>query len=180
MRLRYINWGAKERQQPIFSHSCTVAWDILLLRQPVERFATASSSILDLFFLGAISVSRVQAQGLREGLVDATNNWKVQIWIWWWLGVKRIKTLEVTARVYMVSYGNIVNTWKFNGWFTFLWGFYHIFRHEFLILKSKLRDLNLRLGGYGICVLEIYFSIFLENNEGKRLKWPSAWFYDST
>jgi len=48
--------------------------------------------------------------------------------------------------------------------------FYHIFCHEFLILKSKLRDLNSRLGGYGICVSEIYFSIFLENNEGKRLK----------
>ena len=81
-----------------------------------------------------------------------------------------IKTLEVTARVYMVFDGNIVNTWKFNGRFTFPRGFYHIFCHEFFILKSKLRDLNLRLGGFGIFVLEIYFSIFLKNNKGKRLK----------
>ena len=35
--------------------------------------------------------------------------------------------------------------------------FYHIFCHEFLILKSKLRDLNSRLGGCGICASEIYF-----------------------
>ena len=85
--------------------------------------------------------------------------------------MKRIKTLEVTARVYMVSDGIIVNTWKFNGWFTSSFGcFCHIFRHKFLILKSKLRDLNSRHGSCGICVLEIYFSIFLENNEGKRLK----------
>jgi len=70
----------------------------------------------------------------------------------------------------MVSDGNIVNTWKFNGWFTFPGGFYHIFHHKFFILKSKLRDLNSRLGGCGICVSEIFFSIFLENNKGKRLK----------
>ena len=38
--------------------SCTAASDILLLRQPVERLATSSSLTLDLFFLGAISVSR--------------------------------------------------------------------------------------------------------------------------
>ena len=41
--------------------------------------------------------------------------------------------------------------------------------HEFtLILKSKWRNLNSRLGGCGICVSEIYFSIFLENKEGKK------------
>jgi hypothetical protein len=34
----------------------------------------------------------------------------------------------------------------------------------------RIRDFDLRLGGCGICALEIYFSIFLENNEGKRLK----------
>jgi hypothetical protein len=67
----------------------------------------------------------------------------------------------------MVFDDNIVNTWKFNGWLTFPGGFHHIFRHEFLILKSKLRDLNARLEGFGICVSEIYFSIFLKNNEGK-------------
>ena len=38
--------------------SCTAALDILLLRQPVEKLATSSSLTLDLFFLGAISVSR--------------------------------------------------------------------------------------------------------------------------
>jgi len=32
------------------------------------------------------------------------------------------------------------------------------------------RDFDLRLGGCGICASEIYFLIFLENNEGKRLK----------
>ena len=43
------------------------------------------------------------------------------------------------------------------------------FFHEFtLILKSKWRDLNSRLGGCGICVSEIYFSIFLENKEGEK------------
>ena len=83
---------------------------------------------------------------------------------------KKDKTLEVTARIYMVSNGNLVNTWKINIWFSLLGSFCHIFCHEFLILKSKLRDLNSRLEGCGICVSEIYFSIFLENNEGKRLK----------
>ena len=81
-----------------------------------------------------------------------------------------MKALEVTDWVYMVFDGNFVNTWNIKGWFTFLGGFHHIFCHEFLILKSKLRDLNSRLGGCGICASEIYFSIFLENNEGKRLK----------
>ena len=82
---------------------------------------------------------------------------------------KKDKTLEVTARIYMVSDGDFVNTLKINRWF-FLGGFRRIFCHEFLILKSKLRDLNSRLEGCGICVSEIYFSFFLENNEGKRLK----------
>ena len=55
-----------------------------------------------------------------------------------------------------------------------------IFCHEFtLILKSKWRDLNSRLGGCGIYVSEIYFSNFLKNKK-KRLKWSSTWFYDST
>ena len=54
--------------------------------------------------------------------------------------------------------------------------FHKNFCHELLILKSKLRDLNSRLGGCGICASEIYCSNFLENKEGKRLKWPSAWF----
>ena len=43
------------------------------------------------------------------------------------------------------------------------------FCHEFtLILKSKWKNLNSRLRGYGICVSEIYFSNFLENKEGKK------------
>ena len=58
--------------------------------------------------------------------------------------------------------------------------FHYIFCHEILILKSKLKDLYSRLGGCGICVSEIYFLNFLENNEAKILKWPSAWFCDST
>jgi hypothetical protein len=41
--------------------------------------------------------------------------------------------------------------------------------HEFtLILKSKWRDLNSRLGGYGIYVSEIYFSNLLKNKEGEK------------
>jgi len=32
------------------------------------------------------------------------------------------------------------------------------------------RDFDLRLRGCRICASEIYFSIFLENKEGKRLK----------
>jgi len=70
----------------------------------------------------------------------------------------------------MISDGNLMNTWKFNRWFSLLGGFCHIFCHEFLILKYKLRDLNSRLGGCGICVSEIYFSNILKNNEEKRLK----------
>ena len=43
------------------------------------------------------------------------------------------------------------------------------FCHKFtLILKSKWRNLNSRLGGCGICVSEIYFSNFLEYKEGKK------------
>ena len=43
------------------------------------------------------------------------------------------------------------------------------FCHEFtLILKSKWRNLNLRLRVCGICVSEIYFSNFLEYKEGKK------------
>jgi len=42
------------------------------------------------------------------------------------------------------------------------------FCHEIsLILKSKWRDLNSRLGGCGIYVSEIYFSNFLKNKEEK-------------
>ena len=37
-----------------------------------------------------------------------------------------------------------------------------------LTIKSKWRDLNSRLGGCGIYVSEIYFSIFLENKEEKK------------
>ena len=32
----------------------------------------------------------------------------------------------------------------------------------------SIRDFDLRLGGWGICASEIYFSIFLENKEGKK------------
>ena len=53
---------------------------------------------------------------------------------------------------------------------SFMEKFHHKFCHEFLILKSKLGDLNSRIGGCGICALEIYFSIFLKNNKEKRLK----------
>ena len=43
------------------------------------------------------------------------------------------------------------------------------FCHEIsLILKSKWRDLNSRLGGCGIYVSEIYFSIFLKNKEEEK------------
>ena len=43
------------------------------------------------------------------------------------------------------------------------------FCHEFiLILKSKWRDLNSRLGGCGIYVSKIYFSIFLKNKEEEK------------
>ena len=43
------------------------------------------------------------------------------------------------------------------------------FRHEFtLILKSKWKDLNSRLGGCRIYVSEIYFSIFLKNKEEEK------------
>ena len=43
------------------------------------------------------------------------------------------------------------------------------FCHEFtLILKSKWKDLNSRLGGCRIYVSEIYFSNFLKNKEGEK------------
>ena len=67
----------------------------------MERLATASSSILDLFFLGAILVSRAGFYELRLGAErEAQGNgeqvWKVQeVWICNWQrpGVKRVKTL---------------------------------------------------------------------------------------
>ena len=71
----------------------------------------------------------------------------------------------------MVSGGNFMNIWEINGFFPFWGSFYYLFCHEFsLILKSKLRDLNSRLGGCGICVSEIYFSNFMENKEGKKIE----------
>ena len=91
----------------------------------------------------------------RVNLTDATGD----------SGVDRV---VVTARIYMASDGNLVNTWKINRWFSLLGGFCHIFCHEFLILKSRLWDLNSRLGGCRICVSEIYFSNLLENNKGKK------------
>jgi hypothetical protein len=74
---------------------------------------------------------------------------------------RRIKILEVTEWVYLVSNRNFVNTCKSNGW-VFSSGkvFVTIFATSFLILKSKLRDLNSRLRGCGTCASEIYFSIF--------------------
>ena len=61
----------------------------------------------------------------------------------------------------MVSGGNFVNIWDINGFFPFKGSFHYLFCHEFtLILKSKWKDLNSRLGGCGICVSEIYFSNF--------------------
>ena len=57
-------------RRPILSNSRTSDSDILLLHQPVDILAIVPSSILDLFFLGAISQSRVFARGLREGLLD--------------------------------------------------------------------------------------------------------------
>ena len=60
-----------------------------------------------------------------------------------------------------------MNIWDLIGFFPFQRSFH--FCHEFtLILKSNWRNLNSRLGGCGICVSEIYFSIFLENKEGKK------------
>jgi hypothetical protein len=71
----------------------------------------------------------------------------------------------------MVFGGNFVNIWEINIFFPFQGSLHYLFCHEFsLVLKSKWRDLNSRLRGYGICGSEIYFSNFLENNEAKRLK----------
>ena len=78
-----------------------------------------------------------------------------------------MKALKVTDWVYMVFDGIFVNTWNIKGWFTFLGGFHHIFCHEFFILKSKLRDLNSRLGGYGIRTSEIYFLNLMEKIKEK-------------
>ena len=51
---------------------------------------------------------------------------------------------------------------------SFLLGEIFSFYHEFtLILKSKWRNLNSRLGGCGIYVSEIYFSNFLKNKKKK-------------
>ena len=75
----------------------------------MERFATVSSSILDLFFLGAISMSRV-----GSGATRGANGWHKYLGR---LDLKftaamsqKDKTLEVTARVYIVFDGNSVNT----------------------------------------------------------------------
>ena len=63
--------------------------------------------------------------------------------------------------------GNFVNIWDANG-FSPSQGSFQLL-HEFtLILKSKWRDLNSRLGGCGIYVSEIYFSIFLKNKEEEK------------
>ena len=108
---------------PIFSNSRTAASDILLFHQPVERSATSSTSSLDLFFLGAISVPRavILARGLWEGLVEGEQRrWKLEF------GFKisgGVKTLKVTARFNKVSNGNSVNIWKHKRSLTILSGF---------------------------------------------------------
>jgi hypothetical protein len=107
--------------------------------------------------------------GAAREASDGTGSGQLWIWIWWRPGVKRFKTLEVTERGYLVSNGNFVNTRKINDFFPLQGGFHHSLCHKFsLIHKSKLRDLNSRLGGCEICVLEIYCSNFLKNNEGKK------------
>ena len=68
----------------------------------------------------------------------------------------------------MASDDNSMNTWKSNGWFSLLKRFSLIFCHEFLILKSKLRDLNSRLGAAGYVYQKFIFQFFLENKEGKK------------
>ena len=116
--------------------------------------------------------------GATKGAMDGTGSEQVWIWIRRRPGVQRVKPSQVTRRIYMVSGGNFVNIWEINGFFTFQESFHYLFCHEFsLILKSKWRDLNSRLGGYGICVSEIYFSNFLENNEAKDWSDPQP---DST
>jgi len=75
--------------------------------------------------------------------------------------------LEVFNRLYTVFRGNFVNIWDANRFFPSQGSFQ--FYHEFiLILKSKWRDLNSRLGGCGIYLSEIYFSNFLKNKEGEK------------
>ena len=45
----------------------------------------------------------------------------------------------------------------------------------------KIRDLDLRLRGCRICgINDLFFNFFWKIKNEKRLKWPSAWFYDST
>ena len=74
---------------------------------------------------------------------------------------------QVTRRIYMVFRGNFVNIWDANRFFPSQGSFQ--FYHEFiLILKSKWRDLNSRLRGCGIYVLEIYFPNFLKNKEEEK------------
>ena len=123
-----------------------------------------------LVFLGShLRVTSLRS-GATRGAEDVTGSWKMWIWIRRRPEVNRVKTL----RSYQTALYGLC--WQFCEYledqriFPFLGKFYHTFCHEFLILKSKLRDLNLRLRGCGICVSEIYFSIFLENNEGKRLR----------
>jgi len=87
-------------------------------------------------------------------------------------GVQRVKPL--TSYQTDLYGGNFVNIWEINGFFPFQGSFHYLFYHGFtLILKSKWRDLNSRLGGCGIYASEIYFSIFWKIKKEKRLKWPS-------
>ena len=119
--------------------------------------------------------------GAMRGAMDDKGSKKLWIWIWWQPGVKKFKTLAVTERVLSSPMAILWITWKINEFYRFRKVFYHLLCHEFsLFLKSKLKDLNSRLEGCGICVLEIYFLNFVGNNEEKGLKWPSAWFCDST
>ena len=90
------------------------------------------------------------------------------MWIWVWRrpGVQRGKTLRSFQ---LILYGI---WWQFREYlgcqrilsFSGKFSFYYEFT---LILKPKWRDLNSRLGGCGIYVSDIYFSIFLENKEEK-------------
>jgi len=119
--------------------------------------------------------------GATRGAMDDKGSRKLWIWSWWRPGVKKFKTLAVTERVLWSPMAILWITWKINGFYRFRKVFYHLLCREFsLFLKSKLKYLNSRLEGCGICVLEIYFLNFVGNNEEKGLKWPSAWFCDST
>ena len=133
-----------------------------------------------LVFLGSHLKVTSLCSGATRGVEDVMGSWKMWIWIRRRPGVNRVKTL----RSYQTALYGL--WWQFceyleDQWiFPFSEKFDHTCCHEFWILKSKLGDLNSRLRGCGICVSEIYFSNFLENNEAKRLKWPSAWICDST